>query len=267
MILFKNTSETLEGVIKNSMHATNGRPKNIMTGDLILIAQTKKTLAPEQKPIRWVMEYISCEEDTTGRSNEIWGKSWRYLIRGKNLRSVEPFDIDDIKITDKNYGAVETHCPVEPEDEEAILRWINGEIDEGGAKEVFLSDEFESGAKDYDQLIEYLDKKYSNTPDFKSAVVKSIQRPSALSNAIKEKFGHTCMICGYPGFIKKGGGKYAEVHHMIELNGMAPCTLQSWNVLVVCPLCHRKLHYGSVISEFLDPGWRLLIEDKEIIVK
>jgi 5-methylcytosine-specific restriction protein A len=30
------------------------------------------------------------------------------------------------------------------------------------------------------------------------------------------------MICGYPGFSKKNGGKYAEVHHMIELNENAP---------------------------------------------
>jgi 5-methylcytosine-specific restriction protein A len=267
MILFKNTADTLEGVIKNSMHATNGRPKNITPGEIILIAQTKKTLLPGQKPVRWIMEYVSCEEDLRGISKGIWGKSWRYIIKGKNLRPVEPFDIDEIKVTEKNYSSVETHCPVEFEDEVAVLNWINESMDSHEEKCDFLSEEFEAKAKDYKQLLEYLDEKYSNAPDFKRTVVRYIQRPSALSNAIKERYGYTCMICGFPGFTKKGGGKYAEVHHMIELNSMAPKTLQTWNLLVVCPLCHKKLHYGEVISEFLAPGWKIQIDGKEILIK
>ena len=102
---------------------------------------------------------------------------------------------------------------------------------------------------------------------FKETVVELIQRPSLLSNAIKEKYGYKCMICGYPGFLKKDGEKYAEVHHMIELNKKAPETLQSWNLLVVCPLCHKKLHYTDVKSEFLDPGWKVVIDGEEHIIK
>lgn len=267
MILFKNTADTLGGVIKNSMHATNGKPKNITAGDIILIAQTKKTLSPGKKPVRWAMEYVSCEEDLREISNSIWGKSWRYIIQGKNLRPVEPFDIDEIKVTEKNYSSVETHCPIEPEDEVAVLNWINESMDLHEENNNLLSEEFESKAEDHKQLLEYLDEKYSNSPDFKRTVVGCIQRPSALSNAIKEIYGHTCRICGFPGFTKKSGGKYAEVHHMIELNNMAPKTLQSWNLLVVCPLCHKKLHYGDVISEFLDPGWKIQIDGKDILIK
>jgi 5-methylcytosine-specific restriction enzyme A len=48
------------------------------------------------------------------------------------------------------------------------------------------------------------------------------------------------MICRYPGFLKKDGGKYAEVHHMIELNKKSPKTLQSWNLLVVCHFAIRS---------------------------
>lgn len=114
------------------------------------------------------------------------------------------------------------------------------------------------------KFIQKLDSKYSHTPEFGLRVVNAIKRPSALSNKIKEINDYTCMICGDPGFEKKNGGKYAEVHHMIELNKQAPQSLQSWNVIVVCPTCHKKLHYGNVKSEFLNPGWKINIDGKEI---
>lgn len=265
MILFKNKAETMQGVLKEAKHATDGKPRYLSPGDLILIAQTKGTLLPNQKPIRWIMNFVSCKEDSNNESDRIWGRHWRYIITGENVRSVEPFDIDDIKLSSKNYAAAQTHCEVEREDEEVILEWISESLDYKPKTIEPSSMEFkESGVLKPDEVIEELDRRYSNKPDFKENVTKLIRRPSALSNAIKEKFGYECSICGYPGFNKKGGGKYAEVHHMIELRREAPRTLQSWNLLVVCPLCHRKLHYADVQTEFLDPGWRIIIEGKEI---
>jgi len=131
-----------------------------------------------------------------------------------------------------------------------------------------ISEEFREGKTlDYDELIIRLDLKYRNTPKFKETIIELIQRPSLLSNAIKEKYGYKCMICGYPGFLKKNGEKYAEVHYMIEFNQKTPETLQSWNLLVVCPVYHKKLHYADVKSDFLDPGWRITIDDQEYIIK
>lgn len=117
-----------------------------------------------------------------------------------------------------------------------------------------------------EEFIEKFDSKYQNKPEYEKKVVSAINRPSALSNKIKELYGHKCRICGYHGFEKKNGDRYAEVHHMIELNKQAPKTLQSWNVIVVCPTCHRKLHYGKVESEFLDPGWKINIDGDEVIL-
>ena len=54
---------------------------------------------------------------------------------------------------------------------------------------------------------------------------------------------------------------------MKELNEDAPDTLQSWNVIVVCPTCHKKLHYADVETEFLNPGWKIILDNKEIIIK
>lgn len=53
---------------------------------------------------------------------------------------------------------------------------------------------------------------------------------------------------------------------MIELNKLAPNTLQTWNILVVCPKCHRQLHYGNVLTEFLNPGWKIVIDGVEHII-
>ncbi|MGB9131410.1 MAG: HNH endonuclease signature motif containing protein, partial [Methanosarcina sp.] len=166
------------------------------------------------------------------------------------------------------YDAVQTYAIIEPEDEEEVLNWMSESTSTYAYDANVLSNEFKEGKTlDYDELIQKLDIKYRNTPMFKETVVELIQRPSLLSNAIKEKYGYKCMICGYPGFLKKDGEKYAEVHHMIELNKKAPETLQSWNLLVVCPLCHKKLHYTDVKSEFLDPGWKVVIDGEEHIIK
>lgn len=268
MLLFKNSSKTMEGVLKNAKHATNGKPHDVKPGDIILIAQTKSTLLPGQKPIRWIMDFVSCEEDEDNLSDKIWGKHWRYIISGENVRAVEPFDLNEIKITSKNYDAVQTFAVIDPEDEGEVLKWISEAVKTYPLDTDIFSTEFKEGKTlDHDELIKMLDLKYRNTPKFKETIVELIERPTLLSNAIKEKHGYKCMICGYQGFLKKDGKRYAEVHHMIELNKKAPQTLQSWNILVVCPLCHKKLHYADVKSEFLDPGWKITINGEEHIIK
>ena len=267
MILFKNKAETMEGVLKEAKHATDAKPSYATPGEIILISQTKETLRPGQKPIRWIMNFVSCEEDINNESDRIWGRHWRYIINCENVRPVEPFDIDEIKISSKHYGAAQMHAKVRPEDEEIILDWVSESIDYKPEAEESVSMEFKRNRTlDPDEIIGELDAKYANKPEFKKTIVRLIKRPSVLSSAIKEKYGYKCMICKYPGFDKKGGGKYAEVHHMIELNKEAPKTLQSWNLLVVCPLCHKKLHYADVKTEFLNPGWKILIDGKEFFV-
>jgi predicted HNH restriction endonuclease len=121
--------------------------------------------------------------------------------------------------------------------------------------------------KSYDNLIKELDEKFSGTPEAIERIIQEIQRPSKLREAIILSRGPSCQICGYPGFEKKGGGVYAETHHMIELNKLAPKTMQSWNILVLCPLCHKKMHYANVTSEFLGDGWKIVLDSNEYIIK
>jgi 5-methylcytosine-specific restriction protein A len=122
MILLKTGAETLGAVLEKAKHAQHGRPRGAEPGDTILIAQTKGTLRPGQKPIRWIMEYVGAYEDVRGESERIWGKHWPYIIEGRNVRDVEPFDIADLQVTGKDYGAVQAQCPVEPEDAAAVWR-------------------------------------------------------------------------------------------------------------------------------------------------
>ncbi|MCK5039749.1 MAG: hypothetical protein KAR87_02160 [Candidatus Aenigmarchaeota archaeon] len=117
-------------------------------------------------------------------------------------------------------------------------------------------------------LIEELDKKYSGKPEYYERIVNQIQRPSELRDTILKKYGTNCKICGYGGFRKKDGSFYAETHHMIELNKQAPQTMQSWNVLVLCPLCHKKMHYAAdVKSEFLGDGWKIFLDREWKIIR
>ncbi|RXA15710.1 hypothetical protein EQO05_14560 [Methanosarcina sp. MSH10X1] len=105
------------------------------------------------------------------------------------------FDINEIKITSKNYDAVQTYAIIEPEDEEEVLNWISEPISTYVYDAGIFSNEFKEGKTlDSDELIQKLDLKYKNTPKFKETITELIQRPTLLSNAIKEKYGYKCMI-------------------------------------------------------------------------
>lgn len=268
MLLIKTSSGTLEAVLREAKHALHGKPQNAKAGETILVSQTKNGLLPGQKPIRWIMEYVECYRDALNESDKIWGKHWEFIVKADKVRAVEPFDIDDIKVTDKNYASTQTFSYVDPEDEKAILEWIGeqGEDQTDGRDDAL--EEFDKGQPlDADALITKLDKKYAGTPKYRTKVVKQIQRPSALRNAIIARDGSDCKLCGSKGFEKKGGGTYAETHHMIELNKQAPDTLQSWNILVVCPTCHKKLHFANLKTEYLNPGWRIFINGTEYLIR
>lgn len=48
-------------------------------------------------------------------------------------------------------------------------------------------------------------------------------------------------------FLKKNGGPYLEVHHLIQLSQGGLDDLS--NTLAVCPNCHRELHFGHISDE------------------
>jgi 5-methylcytosine-specific restriction protein A len=266
MIIIKNDFKTLEGVLRNQKHASFNNLQ-FQPNEIILIQQTITSLnSPAQKSIRWIMNYVETYLDVNNESDLIWGRHWNYIIKGANLRPVEGFNISDIQFTNQNYKAAVTHAYVNLADEEVIMDWINdinpiqGENDE-------LALEFEQeNRRDINRLLEILNFRYANQPNYKQVIAQRINRPTALKKAIIERDGTTCKLCGHEGFLKRTGEVYCEIHHMIELNALAPNTLQSWNLLILCPTCHRQMHYGNVRSEFLNPGWRVIVDDIEHLI-
>jgi len=124
MLLLKTGSDTLKQVIENSKHASHSIPKGIRRGDIILIAQTKHTLEKNQKSIQYLMCFDECYEDRNNESDALWGKHWKYIIKGYDLRPVEPFNIEEIQVSNINYGPIMTHRLLEKEDVAAVEKHL-----------------------------------------------------------------------------------------------------------------------------------------------
>ena len=72
--------------------------------------------------------------------------------------------------------------------------------------------------------------------------VKQYERDVKLSVALKIKY-KKCQT-GDESFKKDSGEYYLETHHLIPL-GKEGTRDHPSNMVVLCPMCHRKLHHGS----------------------
>lgn len=96
------------------------------------------------------------------------------------------------------------------------------------------------------QLIDELDAKLANAPSaVREKTVRQYERNPAITRAIKQRDNYTCQLCSYPGFPKRRGNEpYCEVHHKIFKSRGGPPI--STNLLVLCAMCHAKVHYGDL---------------------
>ncbi|MBT3337415.1 MAG: hypothetical protein HN855_16705 [Anaerolineae bacterium] len=121
------------------------------------------------------------------------------------------------------------------------------EIDEPEIDETLDNIDGELQIGNLHKLIEKFNKRFHEVkPKKKGVISERISRPGAISNYIKRLRNYTCEICGEKGFEQKNGNLYIEAHHIIELHELIPNSYCSDNIVVVCPTCHRKLHYGDV---------------------
>jgi 5-methylcytosine-specific restriction endonuclease McrA len=100
-------------------------------------------------------------------------------------------------------------------------------------------------------------------------ILEAYERPSAITNFVKLVRGDTCQLCGTPGFLKRDGGRYCEVHHLFHLANDPPEGCLSPEYLVVlCATCHRRMHYAHVgVPGRTEGGWRLEIDGTEVLFK
>jgi hypothetical protein len=124
MLLLKTDDQHVVGVRRHAKHATDGEPRELRAGDTLLVQVTYASMAAPVSRVRYAMTFVRCYEDRAGESKNIWQHQWRYIIEGKNLCTLRhPFDIDDVKVSSKNYGqGVIRFAYVDPADEAEIRR-------------------------------------------------------------------------------------------------------------------------------------------------
>jgi len=124
LIILKTDSVHIDGVRKNAKHATGARPRRIARGDIILIQVTVLSSKDPQPVIRYRMDFVRCYKDVEKESDRIWGRHWKYIVEGENLKTLRhPFDIRKIQVTnDISYGqGAIKYVYVRPEDA-AVIR-------------------------------------------------------------------------------------------------------------------------------------------------
>jgi hypothetical protein len=124
MLLLKTDDLHFDGVRRHRKHATDGIPQALSAGDTLLIQVTYSSMAVPTSRVKAAMTFVRCYEDGTGECKSIWGRNWRYIIEGKDWCTLrKPFDVDDVKVSSKNYGqGVIRFAYIDPADEAEIRR-------------------------------------------------------------------------------------------------------------------------------------------------
>lgn len=87
------------------------------------------------------------------------------------------------------------------------------------------------------------------TPKVRAKKVQNhLDRGTAVTKALKSLLGAKCQICGWSGFAKKDGDLFIEAHHIVQLSEQKEGSLCTDNVILVCPNCHREIHYGKNLN-------------------
>jgi len=75
-----------------------------------------------------------------------------------------------------------------------------------------------------------------------SKVITFFKRNKKIVNELKKIYNNQCQICGFT-FKKDNGENYSESHHLIPLKDNGIDDIK--NLIIVCPNCHKKLHYAT----------------------
>jgi hypothetical protein len=102
-------------------------------------------------------------------------------------------------------------------------------------------------------LIKRFNTEFANASPTKTLSISDrVARPGTISSYLKLLKSFVCQICGEVGFRQANGSRYAETHHIIELHRLIEGSLCSDNIIVVCPTCHKKLHYAKTVYSYVD---------------
>jgi predicted HNH restriction endonuclease len=163
---------------------------------------------------------------------------------------------------------------------EQLLDHINGHEYEAIVDEIEYNSELEDGLyKDPDKDISKLINKSEET---EKTIAKRYKTDTKLRNNALDNSGYICEIGKLKGMecktfpSRRYEGDYAEVHHLIPMHAQEDDLFvqedklisldQISNLIVLCPTCHSKLHYGK--SSDVKPDLELLFEyRKEALIQ
>jgi hypothetical protein len=156
-----------------------------------------------------------------------------------------------------------------------MLEVINGYEYESIADEIEYNSETEDGL--YDDPDKDIPKRIDKSEETAKTVIKRYKTDRKLRNNALEKSGYVCEMGKLKGVEHKTfpsrryDGDYAEVHHLIPMHAQENDLFvqedklisldQISNLIVLCPTCHSKLHYGK--SSDVRPELELLFDDRE----
>jgi len=231
MLLVKVNANTIEQVVAQCKYASKGMPKNVKTGEIILIAQTINSLKKDEKSIRYAMYYDKCYEDINGESQKLWGQQWKYILQGYGIKPIRPFNIKEIQVSKQNYDSAVNYAYLLKEDEEIVLKQFS--LDAILNLPAF-PDELPDKSTEY-----YEGKK-------KTVFINTYERnPKARQECINH-YGVICCICGFD-FGKTYGCEFngkIHIHHlkMISEFDREYIIDPVEDLRPVCPNCHMIIH-------------------------
>lgn len=103
-------------------------------------------------------------------------------------------------------------------------------------------------------VLRTLNSRYSGVQPAERAkkIQNHLDRGSAVTRALKSLLGAKCQICGWKGFKKKNEEDFIEAHHIVQLSERIEGSLCTENIVLLCPNCHREIHYGKDFSVYDD---------------
>lgn len=112
------------------------------------------------------------------------------------------------------------------------------------------------------KIRDYNERYRTTIPHKRRSISEQVARPGAITDHLKALCNYKCQLCHEAGFLQANGTQYVEAHHIIELHNLIPGSYCSDNIVVVCPTCHRKLHYADVSYSVSDDEVLVTINGK-----
>lgn len=104
-VILKTQRLQYRDVLSHQKHATDQPPIRLSRNDVILVhcEANGRTVPPR---VTHAMDCVRVYRDTARESLRIWGRSWKFIIEGSNLRALpKPIPISRFgRASGKNYG-------------------------------------------------------------------------------------------------------------------------------------------------------------------